>query len=76
MLGLGEADEEIEQTMNDLRLVGVEALTLGQYIQPTKRHMSVKQWITPQKFDKWKLKGDQMGFLLVNIFFSLIFFIF
>ncbi|CAK5099870.1 unnamed protein product [Meloidogyne enterolobii] len=63
MLGLGEEDEEIEQAMKDLRLVGVEALTLGQYIQPTKRHMAVKNWITPQKFDEWKIRGDQMGFL-------------
>ncbi|KAL7075429.1 hypothetical protein ACQ4LE_005434 [Meloidogyne hapla] len=63
MLGLGEEDEEIEQAMKDLRSVGVEALTLGQYIQPTKRHMAVKHWITPQKFDEWKAKGDELGFL-------------
>lgn len=65
MLGLGEEDEEIEQAMKDLRSVGVEALTLGQYIQPTKRHMAVKHFVTPQKFQQWKKKGDEMGFLLV-----------
>uniref|UniRef100_A0AC35TPM6 Lipoyl synthase, mitochondrial n=1 Tax=Rhabditophanes sp. KR3021 TaxID=114890 RepID=A0AC35TPM6_9BILA len=63
MLGLGETDEEIEQTMADLRSVGVEALTLGQYMQPTKRHLLVKEWVTPAKFDHWKEIGDKMGFL-------------
>uniref|UniRef100_A0A0N4ZUD0 Lipoyl synthase, mitochondrial n=1 Tax=Parastrongyloides trichosuri TaxID=131310 RepID=A0A0N4ZUD0_PARTI len=63
MLGLGESDLEIEQTMKDLRSVGVEALTLGQYMQPTKRHLLVKEWITPEKFDYWKTVGDKMGFL-------------
>ncbi|KAF7639536.1 hypothetical protein Mgra_00000865 [Meloidogyne graminicola] len=62
MLGLGEEDEEIEQAMKDLRSVGVEALTLGQYIQPTKRHMAVKHFVTPQKFQQWKKKGDEMGY--------------
>ena len=41
MLGLGESDEEIQQAMNDLRVVGVDCLTLGQYMQPTKRHLKV-----------------------------------
>lgn len=63
MLGLGESDGEIEQTMKDLRSAGVEALTLGQYMQPTKRHLLVKEWVTPDKFEYWKKIGDEMGFL-------------
>ena len=63
MLGLGESDEEIEQALLDLRNAGVEALTLGQYMQPTKRHLLVKEWVTPEKFDFWKEKGDELGFL-------------
>lgn len=63
MLGLGETDEEIEQAMSDLRASGVEALTLGQYMQPTKRHLLVKDWVTPEKFDYWKKRGDEIGFL-------------
>lgn len=63
MLGLGETDEEIEQTMRDLRDVGVDALTLGQYMQPTKRHLKVIEYITPEKFKAWENAGNRMGFL-------------
>ncbi|KAI6215108.1 RNA helicase [Aphelenchoides besseyi] len=65
MLGLGEADAEIVEAMRDLRAVGVEALTLGQYMQPTKRHLMVKEWIAPDKFDELKKLGEEMGFLYV-----------
>lgn len=65
MLGLGESDEETIQTMKDLRTAGVEALTLGQYMQPTKRHLLVKEWVTPEKFDSLKKLGEDMGFLYV-----------
>uniref|UniRef100_A0A0M3IEY5 Lipoyl synthase, mitochondrial n=1 Tax=Ascaris lumbricoides TaxID=6252 RepID=A0A0M3IEY5_ASCLU len=63
MLGLGEEDEEVIQTMKELREIGVDALTLGQYMQPTKRHLLVKEWVTPAKFDEWKRVGDSLGFL-------------
>lgn len=63
MLGLGEKDEEIEQAMRDLRAVGVEALTLGQYMQPTRRHLAVTEWVTPEKFAFWKETGDKLGFI-------------
>ncbi|CAG9535736.1 unnamed protein product [Cercopithifilaria johnstoni] len=63
MLGLGETDEEVLTTLHDLRKVGVDALTLGQYMQPTKRHLLVKEWIRPEKFEKWREVGDKMGFL-------------
>ncbi|XP_078042463.1 lipoyl synthase, mitochondrial isoform X2 [Augochlora pura] len=63
MLGLGETDEEIEQTMKDLRDIGVDAVTLGQYMQPTKRHLKVIEYVTPKKFKKWEDVGNEMGFL-------------
>ena len=63
MLGLGESDEEVEQTMRDLRAAGVDCLTLGQYMQPTKRHLKVKEYVTPDKFAHWERVGKRMGFL-------------
>lgn len=63
MLGLGETDEDILKTMKDLRDNGVDCLTLGQYMQPTKRHLKVSEWVTPEKFDYWKTVGDKLGFL-------------
>jgi len=63
MLGLGETDEEIEQTMNDLRSVGVDCLTLGQYMQPTTRHLKVIEYVPPSKFQHWETKGNELGFL-------------
>lgn len=63
MLGLGETDEEIEQTMKNLREIGVDALTLGQYMQPTKRHLKVIEYVTPEKFKKWENIGNELGFL-------------
>ncbi|VDN95778.1 unnamed protein product [Brugia pahangi] len=63
MLGLGETDEEVLTTLHDLRKIGVDALTFGQYMQPTKRHLLVKEWITPEKFEQWREVGDKMGFL-------------
>ena len=63
MLGLGETDSEIHQTMVDLREAGVEILTLGQYLQPTKRHIAVEEFVTPEKFDEWKEIAEQeLGF--------------
>ncbi|XP_013194642.2 lipoyl synthase, mitochondrial [Amyelois transitella] len=63
MLGLGETDEQIEQTMKDLRNVGVDCLTLGQYMQPTKKHLKVYEYVTPAKFKQWEEKGNELGFL-------------
>jgi lipoic acid synthetase len=62
MLGLGETDEEVHQTMKDLRDAGVEILTFGQYLQPTKRHMKVSRYVTPEEFDEWKVAGEALGF--------------
>merc|ERR1711956_159074 len=63
MLGLGEKDEEVEQTMQDLRAVGVDCLTLGQYMQPTKRHLKVVEYVTPEKYAHWEKRGMELGFL-------------
>lgn len=63
MLGLSETDQEVEQTMKDLRAAGVDALTLGQYMQPTKRHLKVIEYVTPEKFKIWEKLGNQLGFL-------------
>jgi lipoic acid synthetase len=53
MLGLGETDEEIEQAMRDCKEAGVDIFTLGQYLRPTATHISVKEYVTPEKFDHW-----------------------
>jgi lipoyl synthase len=66
MLGLGETDEEIIETMEDLRSVQVDILTLGQYLQPTPKHLPVQEFITPERFDKYKELGLQMGFRYVE----------
>lgn len=63
MLGLGETDEEIEQTMRDLRTNDVDCLTLGQYMQPTARHLKVIEYVEPSKFKHWETKGNELGFL-------------
>lgn len=66
MLGLGETEDEVIETMQDLRSVGVDILTLGQYLQPTVKHLPVKNFITPEKFAEYKEIGLQMGFRYVE----------
>ncbi len=61
MLGLGETYEEVEQAMIDLYNSGIEILTLGQYLRPTKNHLPVKEYITPQKFQEYEFLGHQIG---------------
>ncbi len=62
MLGLGETDDEIEQTMDDLREVNVDILTLGQYLRPTKNHLKVKHYVTPEQFEHYRQIGLKKGF--------------
>jgi len=50
MIGLGETDAEVEAAMDDARSVGVDIFTLGQYLQPSKKHLTVKEFVTPEKF--------------------------
>lgn len=65
MLGLGETDEEILQTLRDLRAVGCDVITFGQYLQPTARHLKVEEFVTPEKFAEWQTVAEGMGFLYV-----------
>ena len=66
MLGLGETEEEVIETMEDLRSVKVDILTLGQYLQPTPKHLPVQEFITPEQFEKYKELGLKMGFRYVE----------
>lgn len=66
MLGLGESDNEVHETMDDLRSVGCDILTLGQYLQPTVNHLPVAEFITPDRFNELKEIGLQMGFRYVE----------
>lgn len=65
MLGLGESDEEVRQTMRDARDAGVDVFTLGQYLRPTEHHLAVVEYVTPQKFSMWEQEGLDMGFKYV-----------
>ncbi|XP_063930237.1 lipoyl synthase, mitochondrial-like isoform X1 [Zophobas morio] len=65
MLGLGEADGEIEATLRDLSNVGVDAVTIGQYMRPTRRHMKVQEYVSPCKFKYWEEFGSALGFAYV-----------
>lgn len=66
MLGLGETDEEVIETMEDLRSVNVDILTLGQYLQPTVKHLPIAEFVTPERFAKYKELGLKMGFRYVE----------
>lgn len=66
MLGLGETEEEILETMDDLRTVGVKILTMGQYLQPTKQHLPVLEFITPAKFEHLGNIAKAKGFDFVE----------
>lgn len=63
MLGFGETDDQIKRTMEDLRTAEVDCLTLGQYMQPTKRHIKVVEYVTPEKYKLWEEYGNQLGFM-------------
>ena len=62
MLGLGETESEVIETMHDLRAVGVSIMTIGQYLQPSKKHLPVVEFITPEQFDKYREIGLSLGF--------------
>lgn len=66
MLGLGETREEVIETMEDLRSVQVDILTLGQYLQPTPKHLPVHEFITPEQFEEYRVLGLEMGFRYVE----------
>jgi lipoic acid synthetase len=66
MLGLGETDEEVLETLSDLRSVKVDIITLGQYLQPTPKHLPIAEFVTPERFLKYKEIGLAMGFRYVE----------
>jgi len=65
MVGLGETDEDVMQTMNDLRAVGVSIFTIGQYLRPSDRHLPVVEYVHPSVFEKYKHIGEELGFAFV-----------
>ena len=65
MLGLGETEAEIIQTMDDLRAANVDILTMGQYLRPTKNHLSIERYVTPEQFETYRQWGLEKGFLEV-----------
>ena len=62
MLGIGEKEEEIEETLKDLAEEKVDILTLGQYLRPTPNHLPVDRWVTPEEFARWKERALSLGF--------------
>lgn len=65
MVGLGETPEEVAAVMADLRQVGCDILTIGQYLQPSPKHLPVQAFIPPEQFEAWRQLGESMGFLQV-----------
>jgi lipoic acid synthetase len=65
MVGIGETDGEVVQTMHDLRAAGVDVLTLGQYLRPSPKHVPVDRYVEPAKFDAWANEARAMGFAFV-----------
>ena len=66
MLGLGETEKEITQTLQDMRSHSVRIVTLGQYLQPSSKHLPVDRWVTPEEFERWKQFGLAIGFDFVE----------
>jgi lipoyl synthase len=66
MLGLGETEDEVIRTISDIYTTGCRILTIGQYLQPGKDYMEVTEYITPEKFEEYRLRALEMGFLFVE----------
>ncbi|MCW8951741.1 MAG: lipoyl synthase, partial [Rhodospirillales bacterium] len=66
MVGFGETKDEVLQVMDDLRSANVDFLTIGQYLQPTPKHATVEEFITPEQFDEYRQIAMSRGFLLVS----------
>lgn len=62
MLGVGEKEEEIYECLKDLRENEVDVVTFGQYLRPSRRHMPVDRYVTPEEFDKWRVEAERLGF--------------
>ncbi|MGB3300701.1 MAG: lipoyl synthase [Phormidesmis sp.] len=65
MVGLGETDAEVRQVLGDLRAIDCDIVTIGQYLQPTQKHLGVDTFVTPAQFEAWRAAGEEMGFLQV-----------
>jgi lipoyl synthase len=65
MVGLGETDAEVRQVMQDLRGVGCDIITIGQYLQPSQKHLGVQEFVTPEQFEAWRQFGESIDFLQV-----------
>lgn len=65
MVGLGETDAQVRQVMQDLRQVDCDIITIGQYLQPSEKHLGVQEFVTPAQFDAWREYGESLGFLQV-----------
>lgn len=65
MLGLGETKKEVVETLKDLREIGVDAITIGQYLRPTMKHLPVVEYIHPDQFKEYEVIGEEMGFIFV-----------
>ena len=65
MVGVGETEEEVIETMGDLRAVGCDFLTIGQYLQPTQKHLKIAEYVTPETFERYREVGERLGFKYV-----------
>jgi lipoic acid synthetase len=63
MVGLGEKKEEVVQTMKDLRAIGVEIFTIGQYLRPSQKHLKINEWVHPVVFEEYRKLGEEQGFV-------------
>lgn len=66
MMGLGETEEEVKECLMDLKEVGVDWVTMGQYLRPSEWHLEVKEYVTPQQFERYEKMGWEMGFKIVQ----------
>jgi lipoic acid synthetase len=66
MVGLGETEREVKDTMEQIVALGVQIFTIGQYLQPTKKHLKVEQYVAKEKFDEYKVFGESIGFKIVE----------
>ena len=62
IVGMGETDDEVVETMRDLRAQGVDVVTVGQYLQPTAKHLQLDRWVSPESFRRFREEGAAMGF--------------
>ncbi|MFM7603036.1 MAG: lipoyl synthase [Pseudanabaena sp.] len=65
MVGMGETNEEVLEVMHDLRAVDCDIITIGQYLQPSAKHLTLHEFVTPEQFESWRVAGEEMGFLQV-----------